>query len=166
MTDPIQAPPPLRLVFAYFWVVALAVTVVNYVKARRGLNAATLRPDRMADGQRYLRTFAVMSAIPWAVMGLGQQSGHTPTVFHYFRPQDGNPFVFAWLAVIFLQACVQAWWVLFADGAAKIEAVGLWSAIGFGTPPTWVIKLMAGAGPFFILLWAGLLSMMDAPIPS
>ena len=32
------------------------------------------------------------------------------------------------------------------------------------TPPTWVIKLMAGAGPFVILLWAGLLSMMDVPI--
>jgi hypothetical protein len=31
---------------------------------------------------------------------------------------------------------------------------------------TWVTELMAGAGPFLILLWAGLLSMMDAPIPS
>jgi hypothetical protein len=106
-----------------------------------------------------------MSAIPLAVMALGQQLGQTPTVLHYFRPQDGNPFVFAWLAVLFLQACFHAWWVLLADGAAKLEAVGLWSVIGVRAP-TWVVKLMAGAGPFFILLWAGLLSMMDVPIPS
>jgi hypothetical protein len=104
--------------------------------------------------------------MPLVVMGLGQQLGYTPTVFHYFRPQDGNPFVLAWLVVIFLQACIQAWWVLLADGAAKIEALGLWPVIGRGTPPTWVIRLMAGGGPVFVLLWAGLLSLMDVPVPS
>jgi hypothetical protein len=165
MTDPVQAPPPLRFVFAYFWVIGLAFTAINYVKARRSLNAATLSRDGKADGQRYLRTFAVMSAIPLVVMGLGQQLGYTPTVLHYFRPQEGNPFVLAWLAVIFLQACVHAWWVLLADGAAKIEAIGLLPAIGVGMPPTWVVKLMAGAGPVLVLLWAGLLSMMDVPLP-
>jgi len=165
MTSLVQVPPPIRLVFEYFWVVALAVTAMNYFKARRALNAASLSPDGAADGQRYLRTFVLMSAIPWVIMGLGQQRGSTPTVLHYFRPQDGNPFVFAWIAAIFLQACVHAWWVLFADGAAKIEALGLWPAFGFGTPPTWVIKLLAGAGPFLLLLWAGLLSMMNVQLP-
>jgi hypothetical protein len=163
MNLPVQTPPPLRFVFVYFWVVAIAVTAVNYIKARHRLNAAMLSPDRIADGQRYLRTFAIMSAMPWAVMGLGQQLGQTPTVLHYFRPQDDNPFVFAWIGVIFLQACVHAWWVLAADGAGKLA--GLWSAMGFGVPPTWVIKLVAGAGPFFVLFWAGLLSMIDVPIP-
>jgi hypothetical protein len=147
MTDPVDVPAPLRLVFAYFGVIGLAITAANYVKARRGLDAAALSPDRKAAGQRYLRTFFIMSAIPLAVMGLGQQLGYTPTLLHYFRPQDGNPFVFAWLAVIFLQACVLAWWVVLADGAAAIEEFGLWTAVGPGTPPTWVIKLMAGAGP-------------------
>ncbi|MEO5823839.1 MAG: hypothetical protein ABIT71_25315 [Vicinamibacteraceae bacterium] len=164
MTDPVQAPAPLRLVFAYFWAIGLAITAANYVKARRSLDAAMLSPDRKAAGQRYLRTFAIMSAIPLAVIGLGQQLGYTPTVFHYFRPQDGNPFVFAFLTLSFLQACVLAWWVVLADGAATIEELGLWAAVGPVTPPTWVIKLMAGAGPFFILLWIGLVSQMDAPI--
>ena len=90
MTSPVQVPPPIRLVFEYFWVVALAVTAMNYFKARRALNAASLSPDGAADGQRYLRTFVLMSAIPWVIMGLGQQRGSTPTVLHYFRPQDGN----------------------------------------------------------------------------
>jgi len=77
MTSPVRVPPPIRPVFEYFWVVALAVTAINYIKARRALDAASLSPDGAADGHRYLRTFVVMSAIPWVVMGLGQQRGDT-----------------------------------------------------------------------------------------
>src|SRR3954462_13569231 len=102
------------------------------MQARRAINASPLSLDKAADGQRYLRTFVLMSAIPWVIMGLGQQRGSTPTVLHYFRPQDGNPFVFAWIAAILLPAGVLAWGFLFVDGVVKNEALGLWPAFGFG----------------------------------
>ena len=55
---------------------------------------------------------------------------------------------------------------LLTAGLRQAEALGLWPAIGLGTLPTWVIKVMAGAGTFFILLWAGLASMMNVQVPS
>ena len=156
------------LLSRYFWLVCLATSFINYLLARRRMRAATTDPRAVEEGEQYMRRFALAAALPWALMGLGQMSGITPTIWYYFRPQDLNPFVTAWFACIFVASVIHAGWVLSMDGAEKIRRFDLWSAAGVrGRKPKTdtFIKLMAAAGPFFILLWIALVVSMDAPIP-
>ena len=50
-------------------------------------------------------------------MGIGCTVGGVPTVFHYFQPRDGNPFVLAWWAVFFALYIIGAYWIFFSNGA-------------------------------------------------
>lgn len=95
-------------------------------------------------------------------------TGYTPTVWHYFRPQDGNPFVIAWLTVVLLTTCAYAWWVLFAGGAQKVRDLNLMAAVGQhrSKPQSLLsIKLFAAFGPLFFPIWLYLVVSMNAPLP-
>ena len=101
-------------------------------------------------------------------MGLGQLTGFTPTVWYYFRPQDENPFVLAWLVLIFLMAVIFSFWVLFRGGAEDIRKYNLLSAVGMRSkspPSIWAVKLYAAAAPFFVIIWIFLTISMDTKVP-
>ena len=80
----------------YFWVICLGFSYFNYAKLLRQLDRSkgTGLSDR-SEHRRYLQVFSAAGALPWTVMGLGQITGFTPTVWYYFRPQDKNPVVLA-----------------------------------------------------------------------
>ncbi len=125
-------------------------------------------PQRIAAGARLMRQFAGIGVLPWLVMGWGVLVGGVPGVWSYFRPQDGNPYVWAWLASIFALSVANAVWVLAFDGARKMVEFELTSLFGgrrrLATPP-WVVRVMAGIGPFFVVAWIWAVSHMNAPIP-
>src|SRR5690349_2572824 len=122
---------PFHLLSQYFWVVCLAMSAFNYFAARRQAAASSaFNVSQNEEAARYFRWFSLAAAAPWIVMGLGQLSGFTPTVWYYFRPQDLNPFVIAWLACIFLLALIYAVWVLLLGGARKVHELQLLSAVG------------------------------------
>jgi hypothetical protein len=100
-------------------------------------------------------------------MGFGQVLGGVPSVWYYFRPQDGNPYVLAFVGTILLLSIAFAYWVLVADGARKVIEFQLADLMGWrGIKLTeGRVKLFAAAGPFFVLLWVYLAASMDAPIP-
>jgi len=52
-------------------------------------------------------------------MGIGCLSGGAPSIFHFFRPRDGNPFVLAFFASIFLIWVLGTYW-LFVRGGAEM----------------------------------------------
>lgn len=52
-------------------------------------------------------------------MGLGCLIGGVPSVDHFFRPRDGNPFVLAFFASVFLVWGLGTHW-LFARGGAEM----------------------------------------------
>ncbi len=57
--------------------------------------------------------------LPWVFMGLGCEVGGVPTVFYYFRPRDGNPFVIAFFASPAVIWALGTYW-LFARGGAEM----------------------------------------------
>jgi len=155
-------PDFFHFISKYFWAVALAFSAFNFWIAERSALKAD-SPESTAEARIYRRRFAITAALPWAIMGLGQSFGSTPTVWHYFRPQDGNVFVIAWLGVAFILACGFAWWVFVGDGAKKVVKYSLLSAVGqrSGKPPSiGTVKLFAAIGVAVVPLWvAGVISM-------
>ncbi len=160
-------PSFFRLISEYFWLIALGFGAFNYRKAHSAL-AASVPINQTSEAEIYLKRFALGANVPWVVMGLGQLSGYTPTVWHYFRPQDGNPFVVAWLTVVLLTTCAYAWWVLFAGGAQKVRDLNLMAVVGQHgpkPPSLFSIKLFAAFAPLFFPIWLYLVVSMNAPLP-
>ncbi len=156
-----------RLLSEYFWLIVLGFAVFNYRKARGAI--LTSEPTgQVGEAEIYLKRFVLYANLPWVVMGLGQILGYTPTVWYYFRPQDGNPFVIAWLAVAFVTSCAYAWWVLFAGGAQKVRDLKLMAFFGqrSSKPQSLLsIKLLAAIGPLFFPVWVYMVVSMNAPLP-
>lgn len=159
----------LQIASDYFWLVALAFTGWNFVTGSRAVHRAAARSG--ASGEEidlYARRFAVGAAAPWFVMGLGQLSGQTRSVFDYLRPQDTNPFVLAWIALVLLLSALQGWWIAFGGGAEKVRDLDLLALVlPHGPRPRSIvlIKAVALLGPVFVLVWVVALIGMDAPPP-
>ena len=105
--------------------------------------------------------------IPWVVMGWGHLAGNVPTLGHYFRPQDANPYVIAWLGSIFLLSILYALWVFLADGARKMQEFGSLVSAGRSRKPMSRARIKLGAAlwPVFVVVWTYLAAAMDALVP-
>lgn len=155
-------PDFFHLISEYFWAVALVFSAFNYWKAKQGaMNSVS--PSLIVEAQVYLRNFAIAGALPWVIMGIGQLTGTTPTVWYYFRPQDGNIFVLAWLAVIFVLSFTFAWWVFLAGGAKKVVEYNLLAAVGQSSAKSSsesMVKVFAALGVVIFPIWVyGVISM-------
>lgn len=148
----------------------LAVVTFNYFKVTRDLELRSEGPRPLSDKTKtYLARFAIAASLPWVVMGAGQILGSTPSLWYYFRPQDGNPFVLVWFALIFLLWCVYAWWIFFAGGAAKVREMHLVAIFGFPSRPFQserTIKLFALLGPLMFPLLVYMMVSMNAQVPN
>jgi hypothetical protein len=79
--------------FKWQWVVFFVFTVVYagvaWVASRRYIRADT----ELAPGYKTIVTgILTWGNIPWIVMGIGLMVGGVPSMFHFFRPRDGNPY--------------------------------------------------------------------------
>ena len=160
-------PSVFRVLSEYFWLISLGFGAFNYRKAS-GAIASSEPSGQTSEAGTYLKRFAAGANLPWVVMGLGQILGYTPTVWYYSRPQDGNPFVIAWLAIVLLVTCVYAWWVLFNGGSQKVRDLNLMAVVGqhSSTPRSLLsIKLFAAFGPLFFPVWLYLVVSMNASLP-
>lgn len=160
-------PDLFRIISKYFWVIALAFAAINYWKADRDASR-TLGPAKASEARTYLRTFAIVGALPWVIMGVGQLSGETPTVWHYFRPQDRSPFVLAWLAAVFVISCLFAWWVFVKGGVKKVVEFNLMAALGqhgAKSPSENMVKLFAALGVLVFPIWVFVAVSMNTPLP-
>jgi hypothetical protein len=155
------------LISRYFWVLCIAATLLNFRRSRAGQPSAAETPVPTEDGTVRGRVLASMIA-PWVVMGFGIIFGGVPGVWNYFRPQDLNPYVWAWYLSVFLLSCGLAYWVLFAGGAKKAVELRLVQASFFGrqvqVSERWM-KIYAATGPLFLILWVWFAWHLDAPIP-
>ncbi len=160
-------PDFFRLISEYFWLVALGSAAFNYWKAARDTSKIAV-PGKASEARTYLRNFALASALPWVIMGAGQVTGATPTVWHYFRPQDGNVFVLGWLASVFVLSCLFAWWVFLAGGAKKVVEFNLVAVLGQqGANPLSekMIRFLAALGVLMIPIWVYMAVAINAPVP-
>ena len=46
--------------------------------------------------------------------------GGVPSVFHFFRPRDGNPFVLAFFASVFVEWVLGTYWLTYRGGAQML----------------------------------------------
>jgi len=118
----------MSLLFRHFWAVAILINLVNAALSwGRARKDAAARPERAREYRLLLHAFFLHSNVPWIVMGMGVVIGGVPTVFHFLRPRDGNPWVLAFHGVI-----VMLWLIcsilLFTGGAeflARRSGVGI-----------------------------------------
>ena len=160
-------PDFFRLISEYFWAIALAFSAFNYWRADQGAMKAVV-PTKVSEAKAYLRNFAAAGALPWVIMGVGQVTGVAPTVWHYFRPQDGNVFVLGWLAAVFVLSGTFAWWVFFANGAQKVVEYNLLAAVGQSgakSPSERMVKVFAALGVVIFPIWVYGAIALNAPIP-
>jgi hypothetical protein len=96
-------------------------------------------------------------------MGAGILFGGVPSMFHFFRPRDGNPFVLAFFASVFLIWILGTFWLLFRGGADMlVKHPGLFN-VDFKSPL--MLKLF-----WFLCLAGGIFGVimmftMDVPVP-
>jgi len=159
---------PFDLISRYFWILALA-SGLQYLRPSPDLRERLIADEAFAAEHRTLRRrlFALMSA-PWLIVGAGQLADHVPSIWYYFRPADGNPYVVSfWGCILGCQILVAAW-VYLGDGARIVAEHKLMTLHVFGhrvalsashTKVVIGLVLLAGA--------AGLvtLAMSDVPIP-
>jgi hypothetical protein len=86
----------------YFWLICLAISAYQYYAAGRRVEADEHLSESMTvERTRYIQRFIAASTLPWIVMGAGQLTGSTSSVWEYFRPQDMNVFVVAFFGSVF-----------------------------------------------------------------
>jgi hypothetical protein len=121
------------IVGRYFWLICLAISAYQYYDAAGDRVTAkdNLGESMRVQRIRYLRWLIGASALPWLVMGLGQLTGSTTSVWDYLRPQDFNAFVVAFVGCVFMLSLILAYWVFFMDGARKATELKLGWTHGF-----------------------------------
>jgi hypothetical protein len=113
--------------FRHAWLMFVAVTVVNALALKfRGRPYIRERPE-LAKGYRALfRGILSWGNLPWLVMGAGLELGGVPSIFSYFRPRDGNPYVVAFFAVVVALWLLGFYWIFARRGAEfLVEHPGL-----------------------------------------
>jgi hypothetical protein len=153
----------------YFWLLCLAIVSFNYIVGQRKVAARDSADPRLSSEViSYRRLFAVASAVPWVVMGVGILLGGVPNIWYYFRPQDHDPFVLAWFGSLFIISISFAFWVFFLGGAEKVVAFRLIEVNGLRGPISLTVgrvKLLALLGSLWIALWVCYAASMNVPVP-
>jgi hypothetical protein len=143
----------------YFWLLALVMTGVNAAIYRRRLVILTVdHPERVEGYRRYIIGFVAVSGLLWLIMGAGIIFGGLPSVFAYFNPAAGNPFVLAWHATAVVLWVVGLIWLFFRGGAQFIiDHPGI---LNFNpTRPIhvqlWYLACLAGGVAGEVMMWSG-----------
>jgi hypothetical protein len=94
------------------------MTFLNvYFMKRRVKPYITENPSLQDGYNKIFKAMLTWGNLPWVVMGYGILTNNVATMFHFFRPQDQNPYVLAWFASIFLIYLLLLYWVFFKNGA-------------------------------------------------
>jgi hypothetical protein len=155
---------PMTILFKYFWLLAIPVSILNALILWIRSRPKIARDPTLKDGYRKLILGILFwSNLPWAIMGIGCTVGEIPSVFHFFRPRDGNPFVIAFFATVFFEWIILTYW-LFARGGAEmiIRHPGLVRDLKSPTQLKllWCLALLGG------IVGVAMLFIMDFPVPS
>lgn len=138
---------PFEMFSRYFWAIAIVITAINAAILKHRSKQHIQEEPELAKGyDQLILGFFFWTNIPWVVMGVGSTVGGVPSVFHYFRPRDGDPFVIAWWVSVFILWILSFYWIFLAKGAEKLAKYRMLICSSFGkagyvTNPT-VVKLL------------------------
>lgn len=140
-----------------FWLVALLFTAINGIVYRQRFRAiAAQHPDGAAGYQQLLVGFVAVNVLVWGVMGLGSLVGGVPSVFEFFQPSLGNPWVILWHITLILLWIAGFVWLFVGTGAQFL--VNHPAFFNFKPTSAWQIRLwylacVAGGVLAEILMW-------------
>jgi hypothetical protein len=147
---------PFSIISKWFWVMCIIVTLINGAVFRfRAQKHIRLNPDLEDGYKRIIKGFVTWGNVPWIVMGIGSTIGGVPSVWHYFNPKEGNPYVLGFFASIFLVWFMGSYWIFFKGGA--LELVNHSGIFNYDIKsPTivkliWIACLLGGMAGVFIM---------------
>ncbi len=112
---------PVLVISNWFWAIAIAITVANAAIFQARANKHVQQNPELGEGYRkIIKGFVIWGNLPWVVMGVGLLAGGVPSMFHFFRPRDGDPFVLMFFGSVFLLWILGTYWLLFKNGAEMI----------------------------------------------
>jgi hypothetical protein len=154
----------MTFLFKHAWLLFILATFANGVVWWVRSRPHRLADPSLAEGYRSLiRGFVIWANLPWLVMGTGIAIGGVPSVFHYFRPREGGPFVHAWYASLVFVLLAGTHWVFRLGGAEILVRYPGLSNIPLTSPglvrTLWLLVVL-GSLFFYTLLYLGVL-----PIP-
>jgi hypothetical protein len=155
---------PFPFVFQHFWLIAIIVHSINaamYWLRCRPIVAA--RPELADPVMKLFVGFYVLGYAPWLVMGAGICFGGLSNCLSFFRPGDGNPFVLAFFATIFMIQILGLYWVVFRDGAEWIAQLP--SVFRGQTANPFLTRLFACLGFVAFIMMFIVLCFLDLPVP-
>jgi hypothetical protein len=155
---------PICLIGKWFWVMCIAVLLANAATFWSRAKKHTLyNPELEAGYKTIFKGLLFGGGVPWIVVGIGCVTGGLPSVFHLFRPRDGNPYTLVFFAMAFLLWIKGTYWLFFQNGAHMlVKHPGLFN-VDFESPTTvkifWLICLAGGL--------LGVIGMFtqDIPVP-
>jgi hypothetical protein len=145
------------LIFKYFWLIALIATVINWLSFRKNIQKQIKKQPRLSkEYESLILGYLSFMSLPWLVMGVGCTIGGVTSVWHFFRPRDGNPYVLAWFGCIFFLWVSGTFWLFFKNGAETLAQIpGAVQFSNFGTIKDitdpklikliWVLMLICGS---------------------
>jgi hypothetical protein len=153
-----------EIVSRYFWVIAIIVTCINIVSLKMRSRRHIKANPELAEGYAVLiRGYLLWMNVPWIVMGIGCTIGGIPAVWYFFRPRDGNPYVLAWFASVFLLWVLGTHWLFFKGGAEMlVKHPGIFST-DIKRPS--LVKLLWLASLFGGVIGAVMMWTVDIPLP-
>ena len=156
---------PFEFVSKIFWIMFIVVTFANaFIMKRRAKKYIEKDPSLKAGYDTIFKGFLIWGNLPWLVMGTGILAGSVPTIFHYFKPQDGNPYVISFFISIFIVWLLGTYWLFVKDGAEMlVRHPGLLRS-DFSSPT--MIKLFWALGLVGGIAGVVMMSTMDIPIPN
>ncbi len=163
---------PFDLISKYFWLAFIPVSGINFIIFRKRAEKYIREDPQLAEGYATLfRGYLFWTNIPWIVMGIGCTIGGVPSIWHYFRPRDGNPYVLAWFGSVFFLWIMGTFWLFFRDGAETLARhpgliqfhLGFKSGDVTSSVLIKVFWVLALAGGIFavVAMWR-----MDVPVPT
>ena len=109
------------LINKWAWAFFILVTLVNAAAfVNRGRRESQANPERREGYRTITRAFVIWCNLPWVVMGVGRVYGGVPSIFSFFRPRDGNPYVIAFFCSVFLLWTLVTYWLILRGGAQKL----------------------------------------------
>ena len=100
------------------WLISVAVTVVNALIFKfRSIGYIREHPALASGYRRLFWGYLLWTILPWLIIGFGIEIGGVPDILSYLRPSEGNPFVIAFFAVIFVLWIFGGYWLFARRGA-------------------------------------------------
>ncbi|NOX99380.1 MAG: hypothetical protein GXP30_06580 [Verrucomicrobia bacterium] len=157
--------PLLDIAGKYFWALGIIIGAINasmiYVKLRSRDDS---KSGLTIESKNILLWYSILMIAPWLLMGAGIKFGDAKSVWDYFRPRDGDFWVWAWFGVAFFLQFGGLYWLWLGNGGETLVKYREIFNVDFSNPR--ILKYLFSF-PIFIGITVGLfMCLVGIPIPS